>query len=110
MGTQIGTKSSDGEHSNTEHAEAVDVGKASSVPNVDDDVGASKTSKKKAKRAKKQRLVFYLSQELQVSDGAGSQKRLRKQTAATKFVGVMVDSIFKARRNKGEGEKEQDTN
>ena len=110
MGTQIGTKSSDGEHSNTERAEAVDVGKASSVPSVSDDVVASKNWKEKAERAKKQRLVSYLSQELQGSDGAGSRYSSRKRMAVTKFSGVMIDSIFKRRRNKGEGEKERDTN
>ena len=29
------------------------------------------------------------------------------QTAVTKFSGVMIDIIFKARRNKGEGEKDE---
>ena len=46
MRTQIGTKSSDGEHSNTERAEAADVGKASSVRDESGDVVASKNSKK----------------------------------------------------------------
>ena len=45
-GTQIGAKSSDGEHSNAELAEEINVGKASSVPNVSDGAEASKISKK----------------------------------------------------------------
>ena len=63
-----------------------------------------------AERAKKQRLVPSSSQESQDSDEAVSRKSSRKRTALTKLGGVITDSIFKTRRNKGEGEKERDTN
>ena len=54
--------------------------------------------------------MSYSSQESQDSDGAGSRKSSRKRTAVTKFGGVIIDSILKSRRNKGEGDKERETN
>ena len=102
--TPIGTKSSDEEHSSAERAETVDIGKANSVPNVGGDEAASKISKKKAERAKKQRLVSYSSQESQDSDGVGSRKTSRKRTAVTKLGGVMIDSIFKEAKQGGRRE------
>ena len=59
---------------------------------------------------RRQPLASYSSQESPDSDRAGSRKSFRKRTAVTKFGGVMVDTIFKSRRNKGEGDRERDTN
>ena len=73
---------------------------------MSDGAEASKISKKwrSAQRSKD------WCQESQDSDEAGSRKSSRKRTALTKFGGVIIDSIFKTRQNKGEGEKERDTN
>ena len=95
-GTQIGAKSSDGEHSNAELAEEINVGKARSVPNVSDGAEASNISKKGGalKEAK-------IGDESQDWDEAGLRKSSRKRTALTNFGGVMIYSIFKNEAKQG---------
>ena len=105
-----GAKQSEGKSAKIKRPEEASIEKAENVPNVSGGVETRKISKKKVERKRKQRLVSYSSQESQDSDGAGSRKSSRKRTAATKFGGVMIDSIFKSRKNKGEGERERDTN
>ena len=90
----FGTKPSEGEYTGVERSEEANVVKAGSVPNVSSGLETGKSAKKKAEWVRKQRLVSYSSQELQESDGAGSRKSSRKQTAVTKLGGVMIDSIF----------------
>ena len=86
------------------------VSERGSFPSLSGYAQSGKLPKKKGERVRRQRLVSYSSQESQDSDGAGSRKSSRKLTAVTKFGGVMIDSIFKSRRNKGEGDRERDTN
>ena len=70
--TPAGKRLSEGERQNTEREETIR--KAKSVPSVNEDVVAAKDSKKKAERAKKQRLVSYSSQDSQDLERMGSRK------------------------------------
>ena len=98
-----GAKPSEGDDTMNKQPET-SIGKGGSVPNVSGDAQSGKLPKKKGERVRRQRLVSYSSQESQDSDGAGSRKSSRKRAAVTKFGGVIIDSIFKSRRNKGEEE------
>ena len=73
-------------------------------------VETGKISKKKAERVRKQRLLSCSSQESQDSDRAASRKSSRKQAVVTKIGDVMIDSVFKTRKNKDEEDTERDTN
>ena len=79
-----------------------------SAPNLSNEGRGGKHSKKKGERVRRLRLVSYSSQESE--DGTGSRKSTRKRTAVSKFGGVMIDSILKARTSKGEEDRERDTN
>ena len=80
-----------------------------SAPNLSNEGGqGEKQPKKKGERGRRLRLVSYSSQESE--DGTGSRKSTRKRTAVSKFGGVMIDSILKARTTKGEEDRERDTN
>ena len=84
-------------------------GQGESAPKLNYEPQPGKRAKKKGERVRRQRLVSYSSQDSQDSDGAGSRKSTRKRTAVSKFGGVMIDSILKLRKNRGEEDKEQDT-
>ena len=79
-----------------------------SAPNLSNEGQGEKQPKKKGERGRRLRLVSYSSQESE--DGTGSRKSTRKRTAVSKFGGVMIDSILKARTTKGEEDRERDTN
>ena len=70
------------------------------MPNVSVGVETGKVSKKKAERVRKQRLLPCSSQESQDSDRAVSRKSSRKRAVVTKIGDVMIDSVFKTRKNK----------
>ena len=89
--------------------QTMNTGQGGSAPNLSNEAQPGKQAKKKGERVRRQRLVSYSSQESQDSDGAGSKKSTRKRTAVSKFGGVMIDSIFKTRKNKGEEDRERDT-
>ena len=79
-----------------------------SAPHLSNEGQGEKQPKKKGERVRRLRLVSYSSQESE--DGTGSRKSTRKRTAVSKFGGVMIDSILKARTSKGEEDRERDTN
>ena len=68
-----------------------------SAPNLSNEGQGEKQPKKKGERGRRLRLVSYSSQESEDQDGTGSRKSTRKRTAVSKFGGVMIDSILKAR-------------
>ena len=80
------------------------------MPNVSGGVETGKMSIKKAERVRKQRSLSCSSQESHDSDGAGSRRSSRKQAVVTKIGDVMIDSVFKTRKNKDEEDTERDTN
>ena len=108
-GTSNGSGAQASKGVNTE-VQTTGTGQGGSAPDLSNEVPSGKSSKKKGERVRQQRLVSYSSQDSQDSDGAGSRKSTRKRTAVSKFGGVMIDSIFKTRKSKGEGDRERDTN
>ena len=93
---------------NTE-TQTMGTGQGGCAPNLNNEPQPGKQAKKKGEQVRRQRLVSYSSQDSQDSNGAGSRKSTRKRTAVSKFGGVMIDSIFKTRKNRGEEDKERDT-
>ena len=81
-----------------------------SAPNLSNEGQGEKQSKKKGERGRRLRLVSYSSQESEDQDGTGSRKSTSKRTAVSKFGGVMIDSILKARTTKIGEDRERDTN
>ena len=81
-----------------------------SAPNLSNEGQGTKQPKKKGERGRRLRLVSYSSQDSEDQDGTGSRKSTRKRTAVSKFGGVMIDSILKARTTKGGEDRERDTN
>ena len=85
-------------------------GQGGSAHNLNREAQPGKLPEKKGERFRRQRLLSYSSQGSQDSDGEGSRKSSRKRTAVTQIGEVMIDRILKTRKNKGEVDRERDTN